>query len=82
MPNSRLKTIKGFYEKSLNKKLALKFKKKATIIYIDCDLYKSTVPILKFIIPFCKKEPSLHLMIGIAFGVINQKDRKKHGQIL
>ena len=55
MPNSRLKTIKGFYEKSLNKKLALKFKKKATIIYIDCDLYKSTVPILKFIIPFLQK---------------------------
>ncbi len=55
MPESRLNTVKGFYELSLNKKLAAKFKKKATFIYVDCDLYKSTVPVLKFIKSFLQK---------------------------
>ena len=54
MPESRLNTVKGFYELSLNKKLAAKFKK-ATFIYVDCDLYKSTVPVLKFIKSFAKR---------------------------
>ena len=77
MPESRLNTVKGFYELSLNKKLAAKFKKKATFIYVDCDLYKSTVPVLKFIKSFfAKKELLLLLMIGIAFGEIKKRAKK------
>jgi O-methyltransferase len=50
MPKNRLKTVKGFYDQTLTKKLADDFgDKKAAAIYIDCDLYESTVPILKFI---------------------------------
>ena len=50
MLESRLTTIKGFYELSLNKKLAAQFKKKAILfIYVDCDLYEETLKILNFI---------------------------------
>ena len=28
---------------------------KAAVIYVDCDLYKSTVPVLKFIVPFLQR---------------------------
>lgn len=56
MPRSKITTIKGFYEDTLTSDLANKLlPKKAAVIYIDCDLYKSTVPILKFIIPFLQK---------------------------
>lgn len=50
MPRERLMTVKGFYENTLNQNLADRLgDKKAAVIYIDCDLYSSTVPILKFI---------------------------------
>tara|TARA_B100000902_G_C27269307_1_gene895413 strand:+ start:234 stop:962 length:729 start_codon:yes stop_codon:yes gene_type:complete len=56
MPLSRIKTIKGFYDQSLTNELAKSLlPKKAAVIYIDCDLYESTVPVLKFIIPFLQK---------------------------
>ena len=56
MLESRLTTIKGFYELSLNKKLAAQFKKKAILfIYVDCDLYKLIVPVLKFVKSFLQK---------------------------
>ena len=42
--------VKGWYDKVLNgdtkKQLAMK---KAAFIYVDCDLYESTVPVLNFI---------------------------------
>ncbi len=45
-----INTIKGFYDKTLNESTKRELKiKKASVIYIDCDLYKSIKPVLKFI---------------------------------
>jgi hypothetical protein len=53
MPPERLLTVKGFYADSLTPALAARFlPRKAAIVYVDCDLYKSTVPVLDFIVPF------------------------------
>ena len=53
MPRDRLVTVKGFYDKTLTPALADRFlPRMATIVYVDCDLYKSTVPVLNFILPF------------------------------
>lgn len=53
MPAERLRTIKGFYNETLTPALTQELlPAKAAVIYIDCDLYHSTVPILKFIPPF------------------------------
>lgn len=49
MPRTKLRTVKGFFDKSLTPALAAELlPKKAAVIYIDCDLYESTVPVLKF----------------------------------
>lgn len=53
MPRRQLWTVHGFYNESLtdsrrNSLLPMK----AAVIYIDCDLYASTVDVLKFIVPF------------------------------
>lgn len=56
MPIEKLTTVKGFYNKTLNDELAEKLlPSKAAVIYIDCDLYESTVPVLKFIKRFLQK---------------------------
>ena len=53
MPQENLLTIKGFYNDSLTYELQKKLlPKKAAVIYVDCDLYMSTVPVLEFIKPF------------------------------
>lgn len=53
MPRERLVTIQGFYDITLTPELSARLlPRRATIIYIDCDLYKSTVPILDFIPEF------------------------------
>lgn len=53
MPRSRLTTVKGFYDQSLNFELQRRFlPRKAAVIYVDCDLYMSTVPVLRFVKPF------------------------------
>jgi len=53
MPREKLITVKGFYEDTLTDELAAKFvPQKASVVYIDCDLYTSTVPILKWIPQF------------------------------
>ncbi|MBX2829864.1 MAG: TylF/MycF family methyltransferase [Rhodospirillales bacterium] len=50
MPNNRLRTVKGFYEDSLTEDLSDKLSpRKAAVVYIDCDLYKSTVSVLEFV---------------------------------
>jgi O-methyltransferase len=48
----RVRLVKGWYNETLNQ-TTKKFLnlKKAAIVYVDCDLYKSTVPILNFITP-------------------------------
>jgi hypothetical protein len=49
LPKERLRTVKGYYEKSLTPELAESLlPKKAAVIYVDCDLYESTVPVLNF----------------------------------
>lgn len=53
MSRDKLIMVKGFYDKSLNEQLKQRLlPKKATVIYIDCDLYTSTVPVLNFIKDF------------------------------
>lgn len=50
MPGDKLITIKGFYDKSLNDALHHRLSgKRAAVIYIDCDLYASAVPVLEFV---------------------------------
>ena len=45
--------VEGGYHKVLTKELQRKLPlKKASVIYIDCDLYESTVSVLNFIIPY------------------------------
>lgn len=47
---NRVFTVPGFYEHSLNNDTKTKLTvKKASIIYVDCDLYESTVLVLDFI---------------------------------
>ena len=49
MPNDKITTVKGFYEHSLTETLRKQLShKKAAVIYVDCDLYASTVPVLDF----------------------------------
>jgi len=48
MPRERLRTVKGFYDQSLNDDARRSLPMKAAVIYIDCDLYHSTVPVLEF----------------------------------
>jgi len=53
MPRNRLITVKGFYDQSLESGIAKKLlPEKAVVVYVDCDLYTSTVPVLKFIKDF------------------------------
>lgn len=45
--------VAGFYDQSLNDaQHAAMSGRKAAIVYIDCDLYESTVPVLSFIEPY------------------------------
>lgn len=56
MPREKLITVKGFYDRSLTPELQQRLApKKAAVIYVDCDLYASTVPVLQFVLPFLQK---------------------------
>ncbi len=49
----RLRTVKGFYSESLTPQLRDSLQPgKAAVVYVDCDLYESTVSVLDFIHPF------------------------------
>jgi O-methyltransferase len=53
IPSDRLTTVKGFFDASLTEELKQRLlPRKAVVIYIDCDLYLSTVPVLRFIEEF------------------------------
>lgn len=55
VPPERLRTVKGFYDQSLTAALAeTLLPKKAAVIFIDCDLYRSTVPVLAFVRQFLR----------------------------
>lgn len=56
MPRHRLKTVKGFFDYTLTASLAEELlPRKAAVVYIDCDLYKSTVPVLQFVRSFLQR---------------------------
>src|SRR5215472_8513963 len=56
IPRERLITVKGFYQQSLTAELRERLlPKKAVVVYIDCDLYASTVPVLEFIKDFLQR---------------------------
>jgi O-methyltransferase len=56
MPRERLKTVKGFYNESLTPALRDELlPQKAAVVYIDCDLYSSTVCALNFAKDFFQK---------------------------
>ena len=49
MRRDRLTTVKGFYDSSLNEATRARLSGRgAAFIYVDCDLYHSTVPVLRF----------------------------------
>ena len=49
----RIKTIKGWYNKTLTSEKSKKHGiKHIAAAWIDCDLYESTVPVLKYITPY------------------------------
>jgi O-methyltransferase len=49
IPRDRLVTVRGFYDQTLNAATRLSLLKRAAVVYIDCDLYHSTVPVLEFV---------------------------------
>ncbi len=49
MPKDRLTTVAGFFGDSLDETARSRFAgQRAAVIYVDCDLYESTVPVLEF----------------------------------
>lgn len=53
LSTDRLLTIKGWFDKSLTPECAENLNlKKLACVWIDCDFYESTVPVLKFITPY------------------------------
>ncbi len=49
IPPDRLRTIKGWFAESLTPELARELlPTRAAVLYVDCDLYASTVPVLRF----------------------------------
>lgn len=56
IPANRLTTVKGFYDKSLTADLKQRLlPTRAAVIYIDCDLYVSTVPVLEWMKDFLQR---------------------------
>ncbi len=56
IPREKFQTVKGFYDKTLTSELQQKLlPSKAAVVYVDCVLYASTVPVLHFIVPFLQK---------------------------
>lgn len=50
---SLVTSIQGFFDKSLTAELQEQLTgHKAAIVWVDCDLYESTIPVLEFIVPF------------------------------
>jgi len=46
----RLEFVEGWYDKTLNEHTRKRLRiKKAAVIWVDCDLYESTVPVLDFV---------------------------------
>lgn len=56
IPRNKLIIVKGFYDVSLTSALKSRLlPTKAAVVYIDCDLYRSTVPVLDFVKDFLQR---------------------------
>lgn len=56
IPPSKLLTVRGFYDRSLTQSLAASLlPQKAAVVYIDCDLYISTVSVLNWMTDFLQR---------------------------
>jgi O-methyltransferase len=56
MPREKLITVKGFYDQTLTPELKARLlPTKASVIYVDCDLYSSTVPVLELAKDFLQR---------------------------
>jgi hypothetical protein len=50
LPRERLTLVKGFYDQTLTDDLRRRLlPQKAAVVYVDCDLYTSTVEVLRFV---------------------------------
>jgi O-methyltransferase len=55
IPEDDFRTVKGFYVDSLTPELVVELGHlPAAVVYIDCDLYSSTVPVLNFVKKFLR----------------------------
>ena len=54
IPRSDYTTIEGYYEETLDKKSAEAYPDDIAMAYVDCDLYSSTMSVLKFLNPKLK----------------------------
>ncbi len=53
VPRDRLLTVPGFYDRTLTAELKRRLlPARAAVVYVDCDLYTSTVPVLEFVKDF------------------------------
>jgi hypothetical protein len=56
MPRQKLVTVAGFYEQSLKPELRDRLLPGgAAVVFVDCDLYASAVPVLEFVRPFLRR---------------------------
>lgn len=56
MPREKLVTVAGFFEESLTPGLRERLlPTKAAVVFIDCDFYASTVPVLDFVKDFLQR---------------------------
>lgn len=56
MPADRLTTVRGYYDESLTEDVKNRFlPKQAAVVYVDCDLYLSTIPVLEFVKDFLQQ---------------------------
>lgn len=50
---NKVKVVKGWFDKSLSPEKTSEYGvSKIAVVWIDCDLYESTVPVLKYITPY------------------------------
>lgn len=56
MPRDRLVTVPGFYDRTLTDETAARLSAGGVaVVYVDCDLYESTVPVLRFVRRFLQE---------------------------
>jgi hypothetical protein len=56
IPPDRLRTVNGWFAETLTPELEDELlPTRAAVIYVDCDLYASTVPVLRFARPFLQR---------------------------